>query len=136
MMRLRSDLLEHIEHAIDGHLERSRALWDPRPALGVVMAAEGYPGKPRTGNMINTWDVPDVEDTKVFHAGTRLDGDRTVTAGGRVLCVCALGDSVAHAQQRAYADVRSEERRVGNECVSTCSSRWSPAHKKKTNNNR
>src|SRR3546814_14833497 len=55
--------------------------------------------------MINTWDVPDVEDTKVFHAGTRLDGDRTVTAGGRVLCVCALGDSVAHAQQRAYADV-------------------------------
>src|SRR3546814_5215895 len=55
--------------------------------------------------MINTWDVPDVEDTKVFHAGTRLDGDRTVTAGGRVLCVCALGDSVAHAQQRDYAEV-------------------------------
>ena len=105
MMRLRSDLLEHIEHAIDGHLDRSRALWDPRPALGVVMAAEGYPGTPRTGNMINTWDVPDVDDTKVFHAGTRLDGDRTVTAGGRVLCVCALGDSVAEAQQRAYAEV-------------------------------
>src|SRR3546814_3267104 len=102
---LRSDLLEHIEHAIDGHLDRSRALWDARPALGVVMAAEGYPGKPRTGNMINTWDVPDVADTKVFHAGTRLDGDRTVTAGGRVLCVCALGDSVAHAQPRAYAEV-------------------------------
>src|SRR3546814_3789243 len=60
MMRLRSDLLEHIEHAIDGHLDRSRALWDARPALGVVMAAEGYPGKPRTGNMINTWAVPDV----------------------------------------------------------------------------
>lgn len=105
MMRLRSDLLEHIEHAIDGHLDRSRALWDPRPALGVVMAAEGYPGKPRTGNMINTWDVPDVDDTKVFHAGTRLDGDRVVTAGGRVLCVCALGDTVANAQQRAYAEV-------------------------------
>src|SRR3546814_8197527 len=75
-MRLRSDLLEHIEHAIDGHLDRSRALWDACPALGVVMAAVGYPGKPRTGNMINTWDVPDVDDTKVFHAGTRLDGDR------------------------------------------------------------
>ncbi|MFC3716604.1 phosphoribosylamine--glycine ligase [Luteimonas soli] len=105
MMRLRSDLLEHIEHAIDGHLDRSRALWDPRPALGVVMAAEGYPGKPRTGNMINTWDVPDVDDTKVFHASTRLDGDRVVTAGGRVLCVCALGDTVADAQQRAYAEV-------------------------------
>jgi phosphoribosylamine--glycine ligase len=105
MMRLRSDLLEHIEHAIDGHLDQSRALWDPRPALGVVMAAEGYPGKPRTGNMVNTWDVPDVDDTKVFHAGTRLDGDRVVTAGGRVLCVCALGDSVADAQQRAYSEV-------------------------------
>src|SRR3546814_638676 len=73
MMRLRSDLLEHIEHAIDGHLDRSRALWDARPALGVVMAAVGYPGKPRTGNMINTWDVPDVDDTKVFHAGTRSE---------------------------------------------------------------
>ena len=105
MMRLRSDLLEHIEHAIDGQLDRSRALWDPRPALGVVMAAEGYPGKPRTGNMINAWDVPDVDDTKVFHAGTRLEGDRTVTAGGRVLCVCALGDTVADAQKRAYAEV-------------------------------
>src|SRR3546814_20376802 len=70
MMRLRSDLLEHIEHAIDGHLDRSRALWDARPALGVVMAADGYPGKPSTGNMTNTWDVPDVDDTKVFHAGT------------------------------------------------------------------
>src|SRR3546814_13678840 len=101
MMRLRSDLLEHIEHAIDGHLDRSRALWDARPALGVVMAAEGYPGKPSTGNMINTWDVPDVDDTQVFHAGPRLDGDRTVTAGRRVLCVCALGDSVADAQHRA-----------------------------------
>src|SRR3546814_16740488 len=106
-MRLRSDLLEHIEHAIDGHLDRSRALWDARPALGVVMAAEGYPGKPSTGNMINTWDVPDVDDTKVFHAGTRLDGDRTV---------------------------RSEERRVGKECVSTCRSRWSPYHEKKKKN--
>ncbi len=105
LMRLRSDLLEHIEDAIDGRLDRSRALWDARPALGVVMAAEGYPGTPRTGNMINTWDVPDVDETKVFHAGTRLDGDRIVTAGGRVLCVCALGDTVADAQQRAYAQV-------------------------------
>ena len=105
LMRLRSDLVEHIEHAIDGHLDRSRALWDPRPALGVVMAAGGYPGKPRTGNMINTWDVPDVDDTKVFHAGTRLEGDRVLTAGGRVLCVCALGETVADAQKRAYAEV-------------------------------
>ena len=105
LMRLRSDLLDHVEDAINGRLERSRALWDPRPSLGVVMAAQGYPGKPRTGDPINSLDVPDVEDTKVFHAGTRLDGDQVVTAGGRVLCVCALGDTVAEAQRRAYAEV-------------------------------
>src|SRR3546814_9304303 len=75
MMRLRSDLLEHTEHAIDGHLERSRALWDPRPALGVVMAAEGHPGKPPTGHMINTRDVPDVEDTEEVYDGIRLKSD-------------------------------------------------------------
>ena len=105
MMRLRSDLLDHIEDAIDGRLDRSRALWDPRPSLGVVMAAAGYPGTPSTGHMINAWDVPDVEDTKVFHAGTRLEGEHVVTAGGRVLCVCALGDTVAEAQKRVYAEV-------------------------------
>src|SRR3546814_16863466 len=64
MMRLRSDLLEHIGHAIDGHLDRSRALWAARPALGVVMAAEGDPGKPGTGTMINTWDVPRSEQRR------------------------------------------------------------------------
>jgi phosphoribosylamine--glycine ligase len=69
------------------------------------MAAEGYPGKPRTGDPINSLDAPDVEDSKVFHAGTRLDGGQVVTAGGRVLCVCALGDTVADAQQRAYAEI-------------------------------
>ncbi len=105
MMRLRSDLLQHVEDAVHGRLQRSRALWDPRPALGVVMAAEGYPGKPRTGDPINSLDAPDVEDSKVFHAGTRLDGGQVVTAGGRVLCVCALGDTVADAQQRAYAEI-------------------------------
>jgi len=105
MMRLRSDLLQHVEDAVHGRLQRSRAVWDARPALGVVMAAEGYPGKPRTGDPINSLDAPDVEDSKVFHAGTRLDGEQVVTAGGRVLCVCALGDTVADAQQRAYAEV-------------------------------
>ncbi|PJJ96302.1 phosphoribosylamine--glycine ligase [Lysobacteraceae bacterium NML91-0213] len=105
MLRLQSDLAELVEAAIDGRLDAVDAQWDPRPSLGVVMAAEHYPGKPRTGDVINTWDVPEPEHTKVFHAGTALEGQHVVTAGGRVLCVCALGDTVADAQQRAYAAV-------------------------------
>ena len=106
LMRLQSDLLDLIEAAVAGKLaEAAPPQWDPRPALGVVMAAAGYPGAPRTGDPINSWDVPDVGDTKVFHAGTRIEGEHVVTAGGRVLCVCALGDSVADAQRRAYAEV-------------------------------
>lgn len=105
MMRLRSDLVDLLEAAIDGSLDGAQAQWDPRPSLGVVMAAEGYPGMPRTGDAINSFDAPDVDDTKVFHAGTRLEGAHAVTAGGRVLCVCALGDSVADAQRKAYAEV-------------------------------
>jgi phosphoribosylamine--glycine ligase len=105
MLRLRSDLLDLVEAGIDRRLDRVQAHWDPRPSLGVVMAAEGYPGTPRTGDAINSMDAPDVEGTKVFHAGTRLEGSQVVTAGGRVLCVCALGDSVADAQRRAYAEV-------------------------------
>ncbi len=105
LLRLRSDLLELVEAAIDGRLDQVQAQWDPRPSLGVVMAAEGYPGKPRTGDAINSMDAPDLADTKVFHAGTRLEGGQVVTAGGRVLCVCALGDTVAEAQSRAYAEV-------------------------------
>ena len=105
MMRLQSDLLDLVEAAIDQRLHETKARWDPRPALGVVMAAGNYPDSPRLGDIINSWDVPDVEDTKVFHAGTRVEGDHVVTAGGRVLCVCALGDSVADAQRKAYAEV-------------------------------
>ena len=105
LLRLRSDLLELVEAAIDGRLDEVQAQWDPRPSLGVVMAAEGYPGKPRTGDAINSMDAPDLADTKVFHAGTRLEGGQVLTAGGRVLCVCALGDTVAEAQSRAYAEV-------------------------------
>lgn len=104
MLRLQSDLVDLVEAAIDGQLERAEARWDPRPSLGVVMAAEGYPGTPRTGDAI-ALASPGAQDTKVFHAGTRLEGDRAVTTGGRVLCVCALGDTVADAQQRAYAEV-------------------------------
>jgi phosphoribosylamine--glycine ligase len=105
MLRLQSDLLDLVEAAIAGRLDGVEAQWDPRPSLGVVMAAEGYPGKPRTGDVINSIDAPDLADTKVFHAGTRVEGARAVTAGGRVLCVCALGDSFADAQRRAYAEV-------------------------------
>jgi phosphoribosylamine---glycine ligase len=105
MLRLQSDLVELIEAAVDGRLDGAQARWDPRSSLGVVMAAEGYPGTPRSGDAINGWDVPDVPGTKVFHAGTKLEGEHVVTAGGRVLCVCALGSSVAEAQQRAYAEL-------------------------------
>ncbi len=105
MMRLQSDLLALVEAGIDQRLHETEVRWDPRPALGVVMAAANYPDTPRLGDLINSWDVPDVEDTKVFHAGTRVEGEHVVTSGGRVLCVCALGDTVADAQRKAYAQV-------------------------------
>lgn len=102
MMRLRSDLFALVEHALNGTLDRAQADWDRRVALGVVMAAEGYPEAPRKGDVIRGLS-PAGEDFHVFHAGTALnaDGD-AVTAGGRVLCVTALGDSVKIAQRRAY----------------------------------
>lgn len=105
LLRLQSDLVELLQAAIDSRLDGVQAQWDPRPSLGVVMAAEHYPGTPRVGDPINAWDAPDVADTKVFHAGTALVDGRVVTAGGRVLCVCALGDTVADAQRKAYAEV-------------------------------
>jgi phosphoribosylamine--glycine ligase len=105
MMRLRSDLATLVEAAIDGRLDGVQAEWDPRPAVGVVMAAEGYPGTVRTGDVVSGWDTPDLADTRVFHAATRREGDHAVTTGGRVLCVCALGDSVAAARERAYAQL-------------------------------
>ena len=105
MMRLQSDLLDLVEAGIDGRLHEVEASWDPRPSLGVVMAAQNYPDTPRLGDTINSWDVPDVPETKVFHAGTRMEGDHVVTSGGRVLCVCALGEDIADAQRRAYEEV-------------------------------
>jgi phosphoribosylamine--glycine ligase len=105
MLRLQSDLLDLVEAAIDARLHGVQAQWDPRPSLGVVMAAENYPGTPRTGDVINTIDAPEIDDTKVFHAGTRIEGEHVATSGGRVLCVCALGDSVADAQRLAYEAV-------------------------------
>ncbi len=102
MMRLQSDLSELIETAIDGRLHEIEAQWDPRPALGVVMAAEHYPGTPRTGDVIHGLDVDAPPDSKLFHAGTRLEDGQVLTAGGRVLCATALGASVAEAQNAAY----------------------------------
>nr|WP_298120391.1 phosphoribosylamine--glycine ligase [uncultured Pseudoxanthomonas sp.] len=105
MLRLQSDLVDLVEAAIDGRLDVTEAHWDPRPSLGVVMAAAPYPETPVTGDVIAGLD--DVPATaKVFHAGTALDAEgRVVSAGGRVLCVAALGDSVSDAQRNAYAGV-------------------------------
>jgi len=101
LMRLKADLFELVEHAIDGTLDRVEAEWDRRAALGVVLAAAGYPGAPRKGDPI-TGLPRDEEDFHIFHAGTEVRDGATVTSGGRVLCVTALGDKVGIAAQRAY----------------------------------
>ena len=101
MLRLKSDLLALVEHALAGTLERAAADWDRRPALGVVLAAGGYPDEPRKGDEITVLPKP-TDDCRVFHAGTALDGKRLVTSGGRVLCVTALGGSLRMARARAY----------------------------------
>jgi phosphoribosylamine---glycine ligase len=104
MLRLKSDLVELLEHATDGTLDSCAVEWDRRAALGVVLAAAGYPGKPRKGDLISGLD-PVAADCKVFHAGTALGADGPVTAGGRVLCVTALGETVRQAQRTAYETV-------------------------------
>jgi phosphoribosylamine--glycine ligase len=104
MMRVKSDLLDAIEHAIDGTLDQADIVWDRRTALGVVMAAHNYPGTPRSGDAITGLPAA-AEDCMVFHAGTRLEDGTVKTSGGRVLCVTALGDSVRMAQDRAYKAV-------------------------------
>jgi len=105
MMRLRSDLVTLVEAAVTGRLHEVEAEWDPRAALGVVMAAGGYPAEYRKGDVIRGIEAADSADTKVFHAGTALHNGAVVTHGGRVLCVTALGETVREAQQRAYAGV-------------------------------
>ena len=101
MLRLKSDLLALVEHALEGTLERAAADWDRRSALGVVLAASGYPEEPRKGDAIEGLPKP-TADCRVFHAGTRLEDGRVVTSGGRVLCVTALGDSLKMARRSAY----------------------------------
>ena len=107
MMRLRSDLFDVMLHATDGTLDQVTLEWDRRVALGVVMAAGGYPLDPKKGDVIRGLPA-EAEDCKVFHAGTAPGANGgVVTSGGRVLCVTALGDSVRTAQQRAYVGVQS-----------------------------
>jgi phosphoribosylamine--glycine ligase len=102
LMRLQSDLVEMCEAALGGTLPGVQARWDPRPALGVVMAAGGYPDGYRKGDPISGLDAAARLPGKVFHAGTRADGAQIVTAGGRVLCAVGLGDTVAAAGAEAY----------------------------------
>jgi phosphoribosylamine--glycine ligase len=104
MMRLKTDLFDVMMAATSGALDQIELDWDRRPALGVVMAAHGYPLNPRKGDVIHGLTKPGdaPEDAMVFHAGTRKEGDATLTSGGRVLCVTALGGTVKAAQQRAY----------------------------------
>jgi len=101
MMRLKSDLFEVFWHATDGTLDQVELQWDRRVALGVVMAAHGYPLSPRKGDRI-TGIPAEAPDAVVFHAGTTLENGELKTSGGRVLCVTVLADSVKQAQQRAY----------------------------------
>jgi phosphoribosylamine--glycine ligase len=104
MLRLKSDLFELLDQALDGKLDQAEAEWDRRPALAVVLAAAGYPETPRKGDVIT--GLPQTQesarDEHVFHGGTALSAGNVVTAGGRVLCVTALGDSIKLARERAY----------------------------------
>jgi len=102
LMRLQSDLVELCEAALGGTLAGAEAQWDPRAALGVVMAAGGYPGAYAQGDLIDGLTVAAQLPGKVFHAGTRREGDAVVTAGGRVLCAVGLGDGIAAARAHAY----------------------------------
>jgi phosphoribosylamine--glycine ligase len=104
MLRMKSDLVELLEHAIDGTLDQAEVAWDRRTALGVVMAAAGYPDAPRKDDAITALPA-DADDCVVFHAGTQFIDGSLRTTGGRVLCVTALGDSVRAAQRRAYEAV-------------------------------
>ncbi|MFC3031474.1 phosphoribosylamine--glycine ligase [Pseudoalteromonas fenneropenaei] len=106
MLRLQSDLVTLIEAANRGELDKTEIKFDPRAAVGVVLAAKGYPGDYPKGDAISGLQVSYPEGEKVFHAGTKQDGEHVVTAGGRVLCATALGHTVTEAQKRAYALVK------------------------------
>ena len=100
-MRLKSDLVETLLKVLEGRIGEVELAWDPRSALGIVIAAGGYPESYARGKAISGLDAAPPEGVKVFHAGTRRVADQTVSNGGRVLCVTALGERVADAQARA-----------------------------------
>jgi phosphoribosylamine--glycine ligase len=102
MLRMRSDLVSHCLAALEGRLNQETAEWDPRASVGIVLAAGGYPGRYDKGQRITGLPEDASTDQKVFHAGTQLNGEEIVTAGGRVLCATALGENVTQAQKRAY----------------------------------
>ena len=102
MVRLQSDLVELCDSALNGELEKAHADWDPRCAMGVVLAAGGYPGSYQKGTPIHGLETALADNIKVFHAGTANEDGQVVTSGGRVLCVTALGDDIAAAQQDCY----------------------------------
>jgi phosphoribosylamine--glycine ligase len=106
LLRMKSDIVELCEAALDGQLEGKTTEWDERCAVGVVLAAGGYPDDYSKGHVISGLPTEEVEGEKVFHAGTSLQDGQIVTSGGRVLCATALGNSVTEAQQRAYALAR------------------------------
>jgi phosphoribosylamine---glycine ligase len=103
LMRLKSDLLDLFDAALDGRLDAAQADWDPRPALGVVLAAPGYPGPYAKGARLARLPAGALVDLKVFHAGTALERGQVVASGGRVVCVTGLGADVADARRRVYA---------------------------------
>ena len=103
LSRLQTDLVELCEAGLDGKLDQVTCDWDPRPAVGVVLAAAGYPESPRKGDAITGLDTAATLPGKVFHAGTALHGETLVTSGGRVMCAVGLGNTVREAQQAAYA---------------------------------
>jgi phosphoribosylamine--glycine ligase len=106
MLRMKSDLVELCSAAIDGRLDQCDSDWDERASVGIVLAAGGYPGSYNKGDIISGLPETETGGEKVFHAGTRLNGEQVVTNGGRVLCATALGHTVTEAQQRAYRVAR------------------------------
>ncbi|MDY6840694.1 MAG: phosphoribosylamine--glycine ligase [Pseudomonadota bacterium] len=102
MLRMKSDLVALCDSAIDGKLDHCASEWDDRASVAIVMAAGGYPGSYRRGDAISGLPDTEIEGEKVFHAGTRLNGNQVVTNGGRVLCATALGNTVTEARKRAY----------------------------------
>jgi phosphoribosylamine--glycine ligase len=103
MVRLQSDLVALCDSALDGELDKASAQWDTRCAMGVVLAAGGYPGSYKKGLHIHGLDAAQADNIKVFHAGTKIEDGQVVTSGGRVLCVTALGSDIATAQRDCYS---------------------------------